>query len=220
MNQSRKLYCQFFGSCCLLIFVFLGYCIKFYSNSPFIVNIDNFFINAIRYPITSFKTFLFTQITNLGNPETITILALICGIFLLARKQYLEIIYLIINVLVIAVGTNQLLKLVFARPRPNTNFHLVHANGYSFPSGHSMGSVLFYGTLALLALYYTKNHKLWHNLSYLLFILPFLIGCSRIYLGVHYPTDVIGGWLFGIGWLCLSYPIYRNKRFVKDFQGR
>ena len=219
MKQTKKLYIQFAGSCCLLLFVFLGYCIKFYEQSNWIQAFDHLFTNLIRFDVNATLTKFYQTITVLGNPEMITIICLICLIFLVAKKQYLEVGYLILNVLIVAGLCNQVLKYIIVRIRPSLE-HLVTAHGYSFPSGHAMGSTLMYGTLALLGIYYFRRNQFWRRASYLLFILPLLIGMSRVYLGVHYPTDIVGGWLFGIGWLCLTYPIYRQLRFVKDFQGR
>ena len=217
MNSSKKLYFQFSASILFLIFAFLGYCIKFYPNTDIIVNFDNSLTNLIKYNTSSGMINFFKFVTTLGNPSTISIFAGTLIIILFLRKQYLEVVYALINTIVIAAGMNQILKFLFARPRPSGN-HLVEASGYSFPSGHAMGSMLFYGTLAFICFYYFRRKTLYKRLSLLLFILPIFIGISRVYLGVHYPIDIIAGWCCGLGWLLFSFPIYRQFRFKRDFQ--
>jgi len=90
------------------------------------------------------------------------------------------------------------LKGLFGRPRPSGET-LTAAYGYSFPSGHAMMSVALYGFLILLLCAKRHKHrKLWVTA---LLLLIFLIGISRVYLNVHYATDVLGGWFFGLVWL-------------------
>jgi undecaprenyl-diphosphatase len=88
-----------------------------------------------------------------------------------------------------------LLKLVFARPRPAAALRLVAAGGYSFPSGHSMSSAAFYGALAVIATLELRRSR-W-AVAALCVALAFAIGVSRVYLSVHYPSDVAAGWVLG-----------------------
>jgi membrane-associated phospholipid phosphatase len=102
-----------------------------------------------------------------------------------------------------AVVANAALKLLFARPRPTFFPPLMVETDYSFPSGHVIAATALYGFLALL---------LWHNrqrLYALLVALPIpLVALSRVYLGVHYPSDVLGAFAVGILWLALVWVIY------------
>lgn len=96
---------------------------------------------------------------------------------------------------------NILLKLIFQRPRPDV-LRLSYTYGYSFPSGHAMISAAFYGYLIYLSILWLK--KPWKQaVTVSLLLLIGLIGVSRIYLGVHYASDVVGGLLAGCGWLIL-----------------
>lgn len=93
---------------------------------------------------------------------------------------------------------NSILKNWIQRDRPQY-FPLVMENGYSFPSGHAMNSFVFYVTLAYLFFYFTKNRKLSFLVLFMAIAIVIMIGVSRIYLGVHYPSDVIAGYLGGLG---------------------
>ena len=105
---------------------------------------------------------------------------------------------------------NQTLKLIFNRPRPEGN-RLIEASGYSFPSGHSMVSMAFYGLLIYLAYKKIKNRKLKYIICVLLTLLILVIGVSRIYLGVHYATDVIGGFLISLAYLIIFTQVIKGK---------
>ena len=97
---------------------------------------------------------------------------------------------------------NQLLKRILQRPRP-TEYRIIEETGYSFPSGHSMISMAFYGYLIYLIYKYAKNKYIKWISIVLLSILICTIGISRIYLGVHYTSDVLGGFLISISYLII-----------------
>lgn len=103
-------------------------------------------------------------------------------------------------------GLNTLVKLLLQRDRPSLQ-HLTEAGGYSFPSGHAMVAMGFYGTIFAIWAMYRHDHG--RSISFPLVagaLLILLIGLSRIYLGVHYPSDVAGGYIAGALWLRLTMP--------------
>lgn len=131
----------------------------------------------------------------LGLPAVVIPLA-ICGAIVtwLYHKQRLAV-ALIASV--IALGGNSLLKLAMRRVRPDTIYaNSMHFKTFSFPSGHAFGSIVFYGLLAYLSVKYLPAPWSW-VVAASLTTLILLIGLSRVYLGAHYPTDVLGGWLLG-----------------------
>jgi undecaprenyl-diphosphatase len=97
-----------------------------------------------------------------------------------------------------------LLKLLFHRPRPVLFFDLTRAQNYSFPSGHAFVGTVFYGLLAAILIGVYPRRRLTILAATAIVIL--LIGISRVYLGYHYPSDVLGGWACAAVWLALSGP--------------
>ncbi len=165
--------------------------------------ISTFLISDFATPIAKF-------ITNFGGAIFIAVVAIFLAIIIKNKKIGISI---FVN-LVIITGLNQLLKRILHRPRP-TEYRIIQETGYSFPSGHSMISMAFYGYLIYLIYKHVKNKYIkWISIS-LLSILICLIGISRIYLGVHYTSDVLGGFLISISYLVI-YISAVNKFLVED----
>lgn len=133
-----------------------------------------------------------------GSASCLIILTIILYIFIKNKKIGNAIVFNLITITLL----NQLLKFILQRPRPN-EFRIVEASGYSFPSGHSMVSMGFYGLIIILIYKYVQNKKLKYTMILLLSILIIMIGFSRIYLGVHYTSDVAAGFLIAISYLIL-----------------
>ena len=101
-----------------------------------------------------------------------------------------------------ALVLNQVLKFIIQRPRPD-GFRLATVSGFSFPSGHSMAAMAFFGLLAWLVWRYEKDRRQRALLVAAFALVIVMIGVSRIYLGVHYASDVIGGFCLSVIWLAL-----------------
>ena len=117
--------------------------------------------------------------------------------------------------LCIATGLNLILKHVLQRPRP-TDYSIISESGYSFPSGHSMISMAFYGFIIYLIYKYVKNKYIKVSLITFLSILIILIGISRIYLGVHYTSDVLAGFLMAISYLVIYISAINKFLLERD----
>ena len=120
------------------------------------------------------------------------------------------------NLIVITI-LNQIFKFILQRPRPTEN-RIINENGYSFPSGHSMISMAFYGFLIYLIYKYVKNKKLKYISITLISVLIIFIGISRIYLGVHYTSDILAGFLFSISYLIIYILVANNKVLNKNIK--
>lgn len=141
---------------------------------------------------------IMTGITFLGNGSTLIYLSCFVGIFLLVSRKFASAFTLII-VTSGGIGLNIWLKNVFGRVRPALWERIVDVNSFSFPSGHAMVSLVVYGYLGYLLI---ANFHSWSGLIFFLTALLILaIGFSRLYLGVHWLTDVIAGYAAGLVWL-------------------
>lgn len=147
-------------------------------------------------------------ITNIGGTITLITLA---GVSLLISiiKHKKEIGIAIVANLSISALLNTVLKHIIQRDRP-IGYRLIDETGYSFPSGHSMNSMAFYGFMIYLIYKFVKNKYIKYIAITILSILIVSIGISRIYLGVHYTSDVIAGFLVSISYLIIYTNIIRN----------
>lgn len=148
----------------------------------------------------------------MGDSRIMIVMALFVLLYVWDKKK--EQIYFAIFFFIIGSTNllNYFVKMIFYRPRPE--WSLVTELGYSFPSAHAMISMVFYGYF----IYFThKNLKSrWKIVVEILFgLLIFSIGVSRIYLGVHYPSDVLGGYALGFIWLmvCIHYTKVLSKKY-------
>lgn len=157
-------------------------------------------------------------VTDIGDPTVLVIVALIMSFVLLTRHQRSQAMTVAIGGFG-ALGLNLLLKRLFERSRPELWSRVVEVKFYSFPSGHAMLSIVMYGLLGyLLANHYRKYRNL---IILLMSLLIALIGFSRMYFGVHWPTDIIAGYAAGFVWLMtciLSLEIWRYRRALSRLE--
>lgn len=142
-------------------------------------------------------TFVLRIITELGGAIVIGIATVVLFFAIKNKRLSFAILGNIVGVLIV----NQVFKFLIQRPRPDEEYRLIEQGGYSFPSGHSMCSMAFYGFLVYLAFRYIKNAKVRIFATAGLGALVLLIGFSRIYLGVHYASDVVAGFLLSLAYL-------------------
>lgn len=168
---------------------------------------------------TSVLTDVLIGASRFGSTPSLLVIAAAVAAWLAWRRQRAE------SVLIIAAAAGMLvgplLKAVIGRPRPDTTDHLMLVNSWSYPSGHSLNSMLVFGILTVLAL----RGPLRALVLLTGVVLIGTVGFSRVYLGVHWPSDVLGGWLIGVLWLtiCLTvahavgeYREYRSVRYRSE----
>lgn len=156
---------------------------------------------------------MFVDITSLGGHTTLAIITLAVAGFLLIDRRSATALLVLVSV---AGGAliSHFAKLGFSRPRPELVGQLVDVQTLSFPSGHAMLSAVTYLTLGVLLTRTTKRHAARVYFLGIAVLLTLLIGLSRIYLGVHYPTDVLAGWFLGSAWAmaCWLAALWLQRR--------
>src|SRR5665647_2960276 len=176
-------------------------------NNSFDDAIQSFVFSMHRYFLTGF----FKIVTYSANWQTIVIF---CAVFLTIKRTRIRIGVPLSFASAISTTLYKLVKMAYARPRPDIGFHLIEQGGLSFPSGHSMTGLVFYGLLIYFITEYGKENRAQKALISLLVVLIVLIGFSRVYLGVHYPTDVLAGWFLGIS-ILVSAIILLEKGYTE-----
>lgn len=199
MNKKRKRYV--IAILALMIFAYIA--INVFQKEIFSwdTSIYNYLMGKRNIALNEFVI----KFTELGGVAIITTLTILAIIFM--KKEHK--IMVLANVVIITI-LNQIMKHIFVRPRPEI-MRLIEESGYSFPSGHSMVSTAFYGLLIYLIYKNVKNKYLKWAGCIILSLLIIGICMSRVYLGVHYASDVIGGFLFSISYLIIYISIYKNK---------
>ena len=193
-----------FMICGLAGFLIIAYFVKNYGVTPF----DSLICGAVYSLRRPALTYLLTVITYLGNWQAVTVICLALLISWRTRKAFG---YPLAFAASMSVVIYEILKAIFKRARPDEALRLIHETGFSFPSGHSMTSLVFYGLAIYLINRKLKNKMTAKILTVILSGLIILIGFSRIYLGVHYPTDVLGG--FCTGAALLSFVLFCNDAY-------
>ncbi len=130
----------------------------------------------------------------------------LCVLLLISRYR----LQIGVPVTIVALGEyflNNILKNIFERSRPDEALWLMSGPGFSFPSGHSVASMATYGLLYMLVLKYVPHSRMRTAVLAVCFVLAFLVGLTRIFLGVHYPTDVMAGWLEGIFYISITLGV-------------
>lgn len=164
-------------------------------------NVAIFFANHNNIVLTN----IFKFISFICSPKFMILVNVCLFIFIILKKKYK---LFLINVASIAsVIVNNIIKIIIKRERPNF-LVLSNETSYSFPSGHSMISILFFGSIIYLVNKYNIKYK--KTITILLSIFIILVGLSRLYLGVHFLTDVIGGYLCGFIALIIIIMIFER----------
>ena len=159
---------------------------------------DDSFYNFIMSFRSNILDSILKSITHLGDTLIIMIIVVVMLIFLNKKDRTI-----LGSTTILTVGLNQGIKHLLRRPRPD-HLRLIKQGGFSYPSGHSMIAICVYGIMIYLINKKVENKKIKIILNILLALLILLIGISRIYVGVHYPSDVIGGYTLSIVILILN----------------
>lgn len=213
-----KLLTQLFSGFMISLLSLIGFSsIAILVNGQKLIQFDQVLISSIQGLESPSLTLVMKFFTFIGSFPSVFVLSLCAILFLyFVLKHRMELI-LFCSVVIGTAVINQILKHLFHRARPDLH-RLIEASGYSFPSGHAMNAFAVYGIIAFLLWRHIPS-QLGRTLLILIssgFI--FMIGTSRIYLGVHYPSDIIGGyfasgfWLTSAIWFFQRYKERRSER--------
>lgn len=169
------------------------------------------FIQGLESPgLTSFAK----TVTTIGSSKVVIPLVLGTAAVLFVVLKHRKELLLLIGGMLGSTLLNELLKRLYERARPDIH-RIIEETGYSFPSGHSMASFTFYGLLAYL-LWRHMPSKRWRGVLIAFSVLMIVcIGTSRVYLGVHYPSDVLGGYWVSACWLAVCVKLFRRLAHVR-----
>jgi undecaprenyl-diphosphatase len=187
-----------------------------------IVQFDHSVIAFIQGLETPSLTLIMKVFTFIGSFPSVVVIVLLASFFLYRVFEHRTELLLFVMVVVGTPIINQILKQFFQRVRPDFN-RLIEIGGYSFPSGHAMNAFALYGILTFLFWRHipTRTGRTVLILISSLFIL--MIGTSRVYLGVHYPSDIIGGYFASGLWLTSAiwfFQKYKDKPYKRSFLAR
>lgn len=160
------------------------------------------------------------DLTSLGGGPFLTLLTLAAAGFLVAARKWGMAAFVVIAIAGGGLAAN-LLKWVFVRARPDLVPHLVSVDSASFPSAHAMNSAVTFLTLGVLLSRTQKDGRLKAYLMGVAIFLTLIVGFSRVYLGVHWPTDVVAGWAVGAAWaiLCSLVAARLQQRHAIEREG-
>lgn len=187
----------------LVLFTIITYAIFSDKIDTLDKNIHSYILNIRNENLTS----ILITITNISSAYALIVLSIL--LLLIMKKKKIPL--LICLNLIISFLTNQIAKLTFSRPRP-VGINLIEESGYSYPSGHAMISMAYFGFIAYLIYKSNLNKIIKLPLITSIFILILLIGFSRIYLGVHYLSDIIGGFLLSIAYIMIFINCIKIKK--------
>ena len=158
---------------------------------------------------TSSRSEIVLGITTVGDAWSQASIVLIITSLLLALKKFKAALWYSLTMIIGALLLNGAAKGFFGRARPDNIEALVQEPTFSFPSGHAMGSMILFGGLAFLICRMVRREKTFKGLViFFCLVTALAVGLSRIYLGVHYPSDVLAGFSLGAAWLFLSISAY------------
>ncbi|KRL63763.1 phosphatase PAP2 family protein [Lactobacillus psittaci] len=210
MNENENRFTYLVGATLIFTCLYVFWVHSVVKSLSFIHSFDNSLINLITNSNQT-ELFILKHLTVLANTSMVVIYTIILVLLLLWRKHY-DLAKFAVFVMALANGNNWLIKHLVMRHRPSVH-HLVKATGYSFPSGHSAGSMSLCLVLFIVVLVLMKKGKLKNFLLICLPIIPLIIGMSRIYVRVHYPSDVLGGFIEAITFFLLGLLIFQSKLF-------
>lgn len=195
------------GALCIALLVILSATI---GPGGAVTAFDESIVRAVAAHRTPFLSSLMTDTSSLGSMALMIVFSVIAVAVLLSIRDGAAALHLVITVS-LSYAISIYTKDFYERPRPTIVEQLVHASGFSFPSGHSVSSAALYVTLAILGARHVSTHKARITLAAIAVALVAVVSFSRVYLGVHYPSDTIGGAAMGSAWALATAAAFSHR---------
>jgi undecaprenyl-diphosphatase len=196
---------------CVLLFVFIALAGEVIEGDT--LTFDTKILRALRNPTDPSKPIgppwienALLDLTAIGGSTVLGLVVLAVVGFMVLQQRYRTALFVLLTTVTGEI-LNAGMKHLFNRPRPSVVPHLRDAFSTSFPSGHAMESAIVYLTLGAILMRAAETRLTKAYIMTVAVILTILVGVSRVYLGVHYPTDVIGGWIIGFMWASVCWLI-------------
>jgi undecaprenyl-diphosphatase len=197
-HRTRTIIVSAVGIAALLAFIFLAWSIAvkniFYTST--LVSLDTNLNMYTRSHLTVPQANFFLFFTSLANIEIIVLALVVISLILFLIRERITAAFFV-GALGLGSAFSLFFKNLFLRPRPLDQVFVIAHRGFAFPSGHALISIIFYGFLGYILVHSFKKRWLKIIITIVTILVIFLIGVSRVYLGVHWATDVVGGWLLG-----------------------
>ena len=212
INPTLSSFIAFFGLAWLGVCIITVYILAELSDNVLAQEafaIDETILLQIRELANPLLDQVMVFITSIGDPRTVVPLTGIVFVFLLVKRQRLAATFFAIDAAG-GVALSYFLKLAFSKPRPQLWNSAIEEVTYSYPSGHALGSMVIYGFLSYV---FAKLYPRYSAAIYAFAVFMILsIGFSRLYLGVHWPTDIVGGYAIGFLWIMACISLLRLRR--------
>jgi undecaprenyl-diphosphatase len=219
LSQPWGLAATFGFACSLLFLVFCVVILWDVRTRDNWYTFDLSLVNLLAQLRTPGADQFFLVITHLGTAPVVTAVVVLAAVASFSARQQKSF-FVIVGSVVLSMIASEALEKVFQRHRPDLALHLIEAHGFSFPSGHATVAFALFGSLY----YWLWNHpgilRIRATLAFILLLAAFLVGFSRVYLGVHYPSDVVAGFCLGFSGVLACGTVAANWARLADVQKR
>lgn len=196
----------------LALVIFVAVTIGVVTDASWIKSFDQSIVKLVRFPQNPSETLIITWYTTFFNTVPTQIMVIIgASIFFIERYYKAALFFFLTPEL--GFGINKIIKAIVQRPRPQFD-QLMHYGGYSFPSGHAIASTLILGCIIVMICGFVTSKWYRRTINSILMVMILLVGFSRIYVGVHYPSDVLAGFCLGYIILFVSQTIFGFHHFA------
>lgn len=209
IKTKKKRVCFLYALSFLFLVVFVIETVLVIQDAQWLVLFDNFFTHYIQSGRTATLSNFMSFTTYFGSKEFVFAVALVMVIGLFCKRKFALGVWLGGTVGLSAIFL-KCLKVFIARSRPESSEWIINATSFSYPSGHLLLASIFYGLISLFFMGFFSKTRVKILIGIFTFLIIVFLAYTRVYLGVHYPSDTLGGFLFGMVWVFFAGGLYLN----------